>query len=51
MKYYWAYKHTDNRRESVNRQTFTCPVCQMKNLDRGGLLKHVHEKHPKDKAV
>jgi hypothetical protein len=36
---------------TVNRSTFNCPLCQIKNLDREGLIKHVKSKHKNDEAV
>jgi len=36
---------------TVNRSTFTCPICKEGNLDRKDLLKHVTSKHKKQPGV
>jgi hypothetical protein len=34
-----------------NRWTFNCPSCSLKNLDRGSLVSHYSEAHPRQAAV
>ena len=34
-----------------NRQTFDCTLCQQKNLDRKGYIKHIKQTHPRQKGV
>jgi hypothetical protein len=36
---------------TVNRSTFTCPGCDVKNLDREALIKHVNKYHKELQAV
>jgi len=39
-----------NEKNSINRSTFTCPLCAQKNFDRKGLIEHIegsHDKHHK----
>lgn len=44
--------HTIKPKEKVvNRWTFECPVCHVKNLDRKGLLEHFASSHHKASGV
>jgi hypothetical protein len=35
----------------VNRSTFKCPLCNVSNLSREGLVKHVQQYHPQGYGV
>jgi len=38
-------------KETVNRVTFTCPVCKTSNLERAALVDHIVSQHPHQKGV
>jgi len=38
-------------KKTVNRATFTCPVCKTENLERKALVEHILTSHPRDKGV
>ena len=40
-----------NAKQEVNRVTFNCTVCDLRNFDRKGLIKHVEQYHRHSKGV
>jgi len=51
MKYKFKKMTSHNIRQTVNRSTFTCPICNEANLERAALVNHVVEEHPHKNAV
>ena len=40
-----------NNNLSVNRETFNCSLCDMKNFDREGLIRHISDNHRNSMGV